>query len=408
VSETGRKALPLEGIRIVDLTSVVMGPFASQILGDLGADVIKVESPEGDSTRNTGPAAEPGMAAIFLGANRNKRSVVLDLKQAGAREALQKIIATADVFMHSIRPQKLGALGLDPDTLLKKHPRLIFAGLHGFGADGPYGGLPAYDDVIQGMSGLAALTQMQTGEPRYFPTIAADKTSGLYAVIGILAAIAKRERSGHGGFVEIPMFESMVAFSLVEHLYGRHFDPPRSEPGYPRVLVEWRRPFKTADGYICMLPYTNAHWKNFFAETGSPELATDQRFATIAARTKNIAELYAFAGARIAERTSTAWTAICKRLEIPATPVKSLNEIIDDEHLRAMGFFVTLEDEKMGRVLFPSLPIRFDGEAAPIVMPARLGEHTREVLREAGLDEAAIERLWASPSSDAGDKHGRQ
>ncbi len=396
MSAAERNARPLEGIRIVDLTSVVMGPFASQILGDLGADVIKVESPEGDSTRNTGPAAESGMAAIFLGSNRNKRSVVLDLKKPAARDALQKIIATSDVFMHSIRPQKLGALGLDPDALLARHPRLIYAGLHGFAEDGPYGGLPAYDDVIQGMSGLAALTQMQTGEPRYFPTIAADKTSGLYAVIGILAAIARRERTGQGGFVEIPMFESMVAFSLVEHLYGRHFDPPRGEAGYPRVLVEWRRPFKTADGYICMLPYTNAHWKNFFSECGAPELADDERFATIAARTKNIAELYAFAGARIAERSSAEWTEICRRLEIPATPVKSLNEIIDDAHLRATGFFVTLEDEKMGRIKFPSLPIRFDGEAAQIAMPARLGEHTREVLREAGLNDAEIETLTAT------------
>jgi crotonobetainyl-CoA:carnitine CoA-transferase CaiB-like acyl-CoA transferase len=377
--------LPLAGIRIVDLTSVVMGPFASQILGDLGADVIKVEAPEGDSTRNTGPAAEPGMAAIFLGSNRNKRSVLLDLKQAGARDALQKIVATADVFMHSIRPQKLGALGLAPQDLLAKYPRLVFAGLHGFGEGGPYGGLPAYDDVIQGMSGLAALTQMQTGEPRYFPTIAADKTSGLYAVIGILAALQRRERTGKGGFVEIPMFESMVAFSLVEHLYGRSFDPPRGDAGYPRVLVEWRRPFKTADGYICMLPYTNAHWANFFTEAGAPELAQDQRFATIAARTKNIAELYAFAGARIAERSSAEWAGICQRLEIPATPVKSLDEIIDDEHLRATGFFVTLQDERMGAVKFPSLPIRFDGAATPVAMPARLGEHTADVLREAGV-----------------------
>lgn len=396
MSASERKARPLEGVRIVDLTSVVMGPFASQILGDLGADVIKVESPEGDSTRNTGPAAEAGMAAIFLGSNRNKRSIVLDLKRADARDALEKIIATADVFMHSIRPQKLGALDLEADALLARHPRLIFAGLHGFAENGPYGGLPAYDDVIQGISGLAALTQMQGGEPRYFPTIAADKTSGLYAVIGILAALGRRERTGKGGFVEIPMFESMVAFGMVEHLYGRSFDPPRGEAGYPRVLVEWRRPFKTADGYVCMLPYTDQHWKNFFVEAGTPELANDPRFVTIAARTKNIAELYAIAGAHIAQRTSAEWAGICKRLEIPATPVKSLDEIIDDEHLRATGFFVTRDDPTMGKIKFPSLPIRFDRAYAEISMPARLGEHTRDVLREAGLNDEAIDALITS------------
>lgn len=382
---------PLAGVRVIDLTTVVMGPFASQLLGDLGADVIKVEAPEGDSTRRTGPAAEPGMAAIFIGANRNKRSVVLDLKRPAARHALERMIATADVFMHSIRPQKLAAIDIEPDTLLARYPRLIFAGLHGFGQDGPYGGLPAYDDVIQGMSGLAALTQLQTGVPRYFPTIAADKTSGLYAAIGILAAIARRERTGKGGFVEIPMFESMVAFGMVEHLYGRCFEPARGEAGYPRVLVEWRRPFKTADGYICMLPYTDQHWRSFFTAAGAPELADDERFRTIAARTRNIAALYALAGAMIARRTSAEWTALCARLDIPATPVKSLDEIIDDEHLRATGFFVTLEDPAMGRVRFPALPIRFDNRANAIAMPARLGEHTQEVLREAGLSADEIE-----------------
>ena len=351
---------PLEGIRVVDLTSVVMGPFASQILGDLGADVINVEAPEGDSTRNTGPAAEAGMSAVFLGANRNKRSVMLDLKKPEARAALQAILETADVFMHSIRPQKLAPLGLEPKSLLARFPRLIFAGLHGFAEDGPYGGMPAYDDVIQGMSGLAALTQMQGGEPRYIPAIAADKTSGLFAAIGILAALTRREKTGEGGFVEIPMFESMVAFNLVEHLYGKHFDPPLSPSGYPRLLVQWRRPFKTADGYICMLPYTDPHWRRFFEVAGAPALAADPRFANIAARTRNIAELYEFAGERIAERTTKTWQALCLKLEIPATPVKSVDEIIDDEHLRATGFFITLEDPAMGRVKFTSLPIRLN------------------------------------------------
>lgn len=389
---------PLAGIRVVDLTSVVMGPFASQILGDLGADVIKVEGPEGDSTRNTGPAAEEGMAAIFLGVNRNKRSIALNLKQPEARAALDRILAGADVFMHSIRPQKLAPLGLAPDQLMTRFPMLVFAGLHGFGESGPYGGMPAYDDTIQGMSGSAALTQLQGGEPKYLPTIAADKTSGLYAAIGILGALMKRKRTCRGGYVEIPMFESMAAFNLVEHLYGRTFEPARGEAGYPRVLVQWRRPFRTSDGYICMLPYTDQHWRRFFAQSGRPELADDPRFATIAMRTRHIAELYALAGDIIAARATAEWVDLCTRLEIPATPVKSLDDIIDDEHLRATGFFTLLNDPQMGDLRFPRLPIRYDGLAAPVAMPARLGEHTSRVLAEAGLNADEIEAVIAANS----------
>lgn len=397
----GNELAALDGIKIVDLTTVVMGPFASQILGDLGADVIKIETPQGDSTRNTGPAAEAGMAAIFLGANRNKRSVVLDLKTPAARDALHAILKTADVFMHSIRPQKLEPLGLAPHMLLARYPQLIFAGLHGFGETGPYGGMPAYDDTIQGMSGLAALMQIQGGEPQYLPAIAADKTSGLFAAIGILGALMRRERTGKGGYVEIPMFESMVAFNMVEHLYGQHFIPPRGEAGYPRVLTRWRRPFRTSDGYICMLPYTDQHWRRFFVETGKPKLAGDARFATIAARTQNIVELYTIAGEAIAQRATAQWLEACARLEIPATPVKSLDDLIDDEHLRATGFFVTMNDAHMGDLRFPGLPILFDGKRAEIRMPARLGADTREVLTEAGLDEAAIDELLAAPAARA-------
>ena len=234
--------LPLHGLKVIDLSSVIFGPYCAQWLADLGADVIKLEAPEGDSTRQTGPGLEPGMAALFLGSNRSKRGLVLDLKTAAGQTALDRLLATADVLLHSIRPQKLGQLGLEPEALLARHPHLVFAGLHGFGEAGPYGGLPAYDDVIQGMSGIADLMAQSTGAPRYMPTIIADKVSGLTAGLAILAAIIRRQTTGKGGFVEIPMFETMVAFNFVEHFYGHHFDPPLGPLGYPRVMAPWRRP----------------------------------------------------------------------------------------------------------------------------------------------------------------------
>ncbi|WP_231711277.1 CaiB/BaiF CoA transferase family protein [Xanthobacter dioxanivorans] len=390
---TGAGMRLLDGIRVLDLSAVVMGPFAGQMLGDLGADVIKIEPPEGDSTRRTGPATEAGMAALFLGVNRNKRSVMLDLKQPEARAALFALVDTADVFMHSMRPQKLDALGISPQALLARNPRLVYAGLHGFSEDGPYGGRPAYDDTIQGMAGLAALAQLQGGEPRYFPTIAADKTSGLFAVNGILAALVRRERTGVGAFVEVPMFESMVAFNLVEHMYGHHFDPPKGALGYPRVLAEWRRPYRTADGYICLMPYTDQHWRAFFAEVGEADLATDPRFADIAARTRNIEALYEVAGGHIARRTTQAWQDTSERLQIPSAPMASLDQVVDDAHLRATGFFVAKDDPSMGRLVFPGVPLKFDGERPAIAVPPRLGEHTRDVLAEAGLDAKAIDAL---------------
>ncbi|WP_127088902.1 CaiB/BaiF CoA transferase family protein [Aquabacter cavernae] len=386
-------SLPLSGIRVLDLTAVVMGPYAGQMLGDLGADVIKVEPPEGDSTRHTGPAAEAGMAALFLGVNRNKRSVMLNLKRPEARAALLALVDGADVFMHSMRPQKLVGLGITPDELLARNPRLVYAGLHGFGVDGPYGGRPAYDDTVQGMSGLAAITQAQTGEARYFPTIAADKTSGLFAVNGIMAALLRRERTGQGGFVEIPMYESMVAFNLVEHFYGHHFDPPRGGLGYPRVLAAWRRPYRTLDGHICLMPYTNQHWRAFFTEVGRPELADDARFTDIAARTRNIDALYEVAGGHVAERTTAAWMEASARLQIPSAPVASLEDVVEDVHLRDTGFFATRQDPAMGTLRFPGVPLKFDGERPDIAMPPRLGEHSRAILAEAGLREDEIEAL---------------
>ncbi|WP_354673633.1 CaiB/BaiF CoA transferase family protein [Cupriavidus alkaliphilus] len=394
--------LPLAGIRVIDLSTVVMGPYASQWLADLGAEVIKVEPPEGDSTRRTGPAAEPGMSAIFLGVNRSKRSVVLDLKQPAAQAALERVLAGADVLMHSMRPQKLAALGLAPDAVRARHPDLVFVSLLGFAEDGPYGGRPAYDDIIQGLSGNAALMAAQTGDSRYFPTIAADKTSGLVAALSVCAALAGRARrhaegsAGNGTLVEVPMFESMVAFNLVEHFYGRHFEPPRGPAGYPRVLAPLRRPYRSADGHVCMMPYTDAHWRDFFHAAGRPELAADARFADIAARTEHIETLYELTGEIVQGHSTAHWAALCERLQIPVARINALDDLQDDPHLAATGFFETAEDPAMGTLRFPGAPVRFDGQRAPLAVPPRLGEHTRDVLAQAGLGADEIEQLQRS------------
>jgi crotonobetainyl-CoA:carnitine CoA-transferase CaiB-like acyl-CoA transferase len=384
---------PLCGIRVIDLTTVAMGPLASQWLGDLGADVIKVEAPGGDSTRQTGPSIEPGMAALFLSTNRNKRSIVLDLKSESGREALMTLVDGADVFMHNIRPQKLARLGLGPQALQVRNPRLIYAGLHGFGEAGQYGGKPAYDDIIQGLSGCADLMARQNGEPKYFPTITADKTTGLVAAVAILAALTGRASSGRGSVVEIPMFECMTAFNLVEHLYGYQFDPPIASTGYPRALSRNRRPFKTLDGYVCMMPYTDAHWRTFFREAGADELVADPRFGSISMRTAHIDELYEWVASLLLTKSSADWLAACERLGIPAAPILSLEALLSDPHLREVGFFSTLQDPVVGAVRMPGVPILFDGERPKITMPPRLGEHGREILLESGIDAATVERL---------------
>lgn len=384
---------PLAGVRVLDLSSVIFGPYASQVLADYGAEVVKIEPPSGDSTRHTGPAREKGMAAMFLGSNRSKKSVALDLKQADAQQALQALLATADVFMHSMRPQKLAGLGLDVATLRKRFPRLVYVGLHGFGEDGPYAGLPAYDDVIQGMSGLADLMDRQTGEARYLPTIAADKTCGLVGAHAILAALFQRERTGEGCFVEVPMYETMVGFNLVEHFYGMHFNPPLSAPGYPRVMAASRRPYRTRDGYVCMMPYTDQHWRRFFESMGRPELASDERYASQAARTRHIDELLNLLGSFLEQNDTAHWLALCDRLEIPAAPVARLDDLPSDEHLRATQFFVSLQDKAMGELRFARSSVRMDGRQAPMSVPPRLGEHTDELLRQAGLSDAQIAAL---------------
>lgn len=387
---------PLQGIRILDLTSVVAGPLATQMLGDMGADVIKIESPEGDAPRHTGPARSPNMAALFMGLNRGKRSLVLDLKQECAKAALWRLIASADVLVHSMRPQKMEKLGFPHQTVCAKHPRLVYAALHGYRDGGPYSGQPAYDDVIQGQSGIAALMGGLAGEPLYAPMILADKTCA-HAIVGaVSAALFARERTGRGGFVEIPMFEQMVSFVLGEHLFGHNFVPPLGSLGYTRVLARWRRPYQTKDGYICMMAYTQAHWQRFWDMIGKPDVHRDPRFNSIAARAKNVVALYELAGSCIAGKTTAEWLALLREREIPAARMASLDEVLADPQLAATGFFKRATHPTEGEILYTDLPVRFGGASVTSErLQPRLGEHSVEVLRDAGLAADEIEALVA-------------
>jgi len=388
---------PLAGIRILDLTSVVAGPFATQMLGDMGADVIKIEAPEGDAPRHTGPARSPGMAALFMGLNRSKRSLVLDLKQPAAAAALWRLIDGADVFVHSMRPQKIDKLGFGQQTVCGKNSRIVYAALHGYRDGGPYSGQPAYDDVIQGQSGIAALMAKVSGEPRYAPMIIADKTCALAIVGAVCAALFARERTGKGQFVEVPMFEQMVSFVLGEHLFGHNFEPPMGDLGYTRVLASWRRPYKTQDGYLCMMAYTQTHWRKFWTMVGKADVHSDPRFDSIASRAHNIVALYELAGSCIAGKTTDEWLGLLRDLEIPAARMASLDDVLTDPQLAASGFFRRASHPTEGEILYTDLPTRFRGTpAAPQRLQPRLGEHSIDVLREAGLGETEIEALLAS------------
>lgn len=412
---TAARRAPLEGVRVLDLTRLLPGPLATQHLADYGADVIKVEPPEGDNTRRIGPLREHGMASIFLGCNRNKRSVVLDLKTQAGREALLALTDTADVFIHNVRPQSLARMGLSADVMRARNPRLVFVGLHGFGERGTYAGMPAYDDIIQALSGAADLMMRQASEPGYFPTIAADKVCGLTGLHATLAALFQRERTGRGQVVEVPMLESMSHFLLVEHLYARHLqtgpDAPEVGPqhvGYPRSLARTRRPYKTADGHACVMPYTDENWRRFFPAIGKPHLATDPRFATLAQRTIHIEALLKEVTDVVAAQPTAYWQKLCAELDIPCAPINRLHDLEHDPHLLQVEFFFTLPGADGEPYRFTRMPVRLSDNQVPPRRPPLLGEHTVEVL--SGLPLSAEVRAAVLPSGDAplGPEAGRE
>ena len=398
---------PLVGIKVVDMTSVLMGPFASQALGDMGADVIKVEAPKGDLVREIGPARHDGMGPVYLNANRSKRSIVLDLKTPEGMTALKRLLQDADVLVYNVRPQAMARLGLSYEAVSEINPAIVYAGLFGFGQNGPYAARPAYDDLIQGAVTLPHLiAQASGGIPRYVPTAMADRIVGLTGVSGILASLVARQRTGRGDKVDIPMFETMAAFVLGDHLGGLTYDPPLDGGGYARQLSPERRPYRTRDGHICALIYTDKHWQNFLREIGRESLMQDDlRFSNYAQRSRNIDYVYGVLSDIFQERSTQEWMTLLEHADVPFMPMHSLQSILDDPHLVATDFFQTVEHPSEGKIRSMRLPMSWKNNPPSTQRLApELGQHTRDVLQELGYGDEEVEAMLSAGAAYAASK----
>ncbi|MCP3374109.1 CaiB/BaiF CoA transferase family protein [Bradyrhizobium cajani] len=386
---------PLAGFTILDLTSVLMGPYGTQVLADMGADVIKVESPEGDIVRQIGPGRTPGMGGMFLNANRGKRSIALDLKKAEGRETLLRLAKHANALVYNVRPQAMARLGLDYETLAAINPALVYVGAFGYGQSGPYAAKPAYDDLIQGAATIPTLLAAAgDGTPRYVPVTIADRIVGLMMVNALLGGLMHQQRTGIGQRIDVPMFESMTEFVLVDHLGGLTYDPPLDHGGYARLLSRYRKPYKTSDGYLCVLIYNDKHWRSFFEAIGQPHFLDQPRFANHAARTRNIDEIYEEIGHIFATRTSAEWRELLERVDIPVMPMHTLETIMNDPHLNAVDFFRTMDHPVEGRIRQMRVPSTWSVTQPEPAGPApTLGQHGRDILREAGFSTEEIEQL---------------
>ena len=391
---------PLSGLKVLELTSVVLGPWAAQTMADMGADVIKIEAPFGDSNRQLGASKNPGMAALYLSNNRNKRSLVLDLKQESARDALLAIVKDCDVFLHNNRPQVMTKLRLEYEDIKSVNENIIYCGTYGYSKDGPYGEKGALDDSIQAVSGVAALNELVLGEPRYLPTVVADKTTAITVVYSILAALFHRERSGVGQEIEVPMFETMVSFVMAEHIWGEVFEPKLGEAGYTRLMSHHRKPYKTKDGYIAVLPYMNNHWKTFCEKAEREDLIEDERFKDLSSRVKNIDDTYSETGKILAKKTTQEWLDIFAETKVPVIVVNSLEDLFHDPHLEAVDFWKSFDHPTEGQLKMPGFPSKFSKTPASIRKHApKLGEHSKEILAEAGIDEETINKMLDSKAT---------
>jgi len=368
---------PLCGVRVVDLTAVLMGPSATQILGDLGADVIKVEPAQGDSMRWIGPYRHEGMGPLFLQANRNKRSVIFDLKSPEGRAALLDLAAHADVLVSNVRPAGMERLGLDYDAVCKVNPAIIYCAAVGYGEGGPGSGRAVYDDLMQAASGIAGLFAAIDGEPRYAPINICDRVVGLHVVIAVMAALQHRSRTGEGQSIEVPMFETMAQFVLADHSGGRAFVPPIGAVGYRRLLSRTRGPYPTQDSFLALVVYTDKHWRAFGRIIGAPHLVTQNPiFFNQESRTVHAQEVGAFLAGQLLRRTNAEWLAVLDAADIPACAVNSIDDLYDDPHLRAVGLFEEYEHPTEGWLRRCRFPVKFSRSPATLRRPApNLGEH---------------------------------
>ena len=396
--EERRSGQPLEGIRVVEMATLAMGPLAGQTLGDYGAEVIKVESVAGDLFRHNAPARSEGMGHTFLNFNRNKKSLAVDLKSAPGRALIGKLVRGADVLLSSVRPNGMRRLGLDPETLRRDNPELIYCAAHGFSEAGPYAGRPAADDTIQAMSGMVDLQRRAGGgAPAFVATVMADKAVGLMIVNAVMAALLRRLRGGGGEVIEVPMFESMVAFVMPEHMAGRSFEPPEGTAGYARVINPNRRPFRTRDGLMCILPYTTSQWTRFFRLIGRPELTEDERFSTPLGRSQRFDELYALIESVTPQRTNAEWAAVLIESDILFGEVNTVEQLFGDPHLVARGMFEAHDHSSEGPIRMLGFPVSSSAEATRLRhLPPRLGEHGVEIASALGLSGEEIDAMVAA------------
>ena len=387
----------LEGIRVTDLTTVFFGPYCTHTLADLGAEVVKLEPAEGDTSRLIGtPPKTPGMGPVYMRLNRGKRSVDWDLKTQAGREAMHRLIAVSDVFIHNIRSDAIGRIGLGYEAVKAIRPDIVYVHCTGFDESGPYAGLQAYDDIIQAASGMAQLLPMVDGnpQPRFMPAAIADKVSGLHAVYAVLAAIIHKLRTGEGQFVEVPMFESLVSFNTLEHLCDNSFVPPTAKPGYyQRQLDPTRQPMRTKDGYIAFAPYLDDRWIRFFEAAGHAHVLKEARFIDKPTRRANMSQMFEVMARIAPERTTDEWLALMKQANVPAMRVNRIDELVNNEQLQASGLVRTREHPTEGPYVEVGMPVRFS--AAPrkdVRHAAQIGEHSQEVARELGVDLPAKPR----------------
>lgn len=391
MSDTPTRSGPLAGIKIIDMSSVVLGPFATLLLGDLGADVIKVETGQsgkaGDLMRYAGHSPTGDLGPIYTNLNRNKKSVQLDAKSETGKAALRALLEEADVFFHNVRMAGMRRLGLDYESVRQINSDIVYVHCAGFGADGPYAARQAYDDLIQGASGFAALNAMRSGhDPEYAPSLVADKTVGLFATYATLAALFHRQRTGQGQFVSVPMLESFTFFNLVENLYGETFLPGNGKLAYSRSINANRKPYRTKDGYIGLVPYSDKQWETFFEMGGRTGVFEDPRFSTYQARTENITELYAIIGEVALLKTTDEWLALLDAANIPAMRYNQMADVLLDPHLEAVGFFETREHPQAGPYRSMKHPVTFSQTPADMACdPPRLGADTELVLASLGL-----------------------